>query len=278
MRRSIPQSIFALLAAPVLFFATSASAAPSADACGNIALVATGSCHLDVTGGCSAKCEPLTFQAACDGKCDVAIDATCTASCNTSCQADCTVDPGSFDCEGKCETDCGGSCMSRCSANSDQATCATYCQESCKSTCQGQCKVVPPSADCNAKCNGCCGGSCTVDANFDCSLKCTADLKGGCTADCTAPDGALFCTDQNGRDQYVHVTNLADCEAYIASNFNVKVEASASGTCDVNGCTGVGTAGVGCSTQPVGSAPLDVGAIATMAMGLGFIVSRRRRS
>ncbi len=278
MRRSIPQSIFALLAAPVLFFAQSASAAPSADACGNIALVATGSCHLDVTGGCSAKCEPLTFQAACDGKCNVAIDATCTASCNTQCQTDCTVDPGSFDCEGKCETDCGGSCMSRCSASGDQANCSAYCQESCKSTCQGQCKVVPPSADCNAKCNGCCGGSCTVDANFDCSLKCTADLKGGCTADCTAPDGALFCTDQNGRDQYVHVTNLADCEAYIASNFNVKVEASATATCNANGCQGVGTAGVGCSTQPIGSAPLDVGAIATMAMGLGLIVSRRRRS
>ena len=41
---------------------------------------------------------------------------------------------------------------------------------------------------------------------------------------------------------------------------------------------GVGTAGIGCSTRPVGSAPLDVAAIATMVIGLGFVVSRRRRS
>src|SRR3954462_10687543 len=68
MRRSFPQSIFAVLAAPVLFFAASASAAPSADSCGNIALVATGECHLEVTGGCEAKCTPLTLQAACDGQ------------------------------------------------------------------------------------------------------------------------------------------------------------------------------------------------------------------
>ena len=278
MRRSIPQSIFALLAAPVLFLATSASAAPSADSCGNIALVATGECHLDVTGGCSAKCEPISFQAACDGKCDVAIDATCTASCGGTCQADCAAKAGSFDCEGSCETDCGASCAGNCSADSDQATCTGYCKESCKSTCQGRCKAVPPSADCTAQCNGCCGGSCNVQANFDCSYKCTADLKGGCTADCTAPDGALFCTDQNGQEQYVHVTNLTDCEAYLLSNFSVKVQASASATCDTNGCTGIGTAGIGCSTRPVGSAPLDVGAIAAMAVGLGLIVSRRRRS
>jgi hypothetical protein len=278
MRRSIPQSIFALLAAPVLMFATSASAAPSADSCGNIALVATGDCHLDVTGGCDAKCEPLSFQAACDGKCDVAIDATCDVDCKGSCNADCTVDPGSIDCSARCEADCGASCDGSCSAQSDKASCTGYCQESCKGTCQGQCKVVAPTAECTAKCDASCQGSCSAKANFDCSFKCTADIQGGCKADCTAPDGALFCTDQNGRDQYVHVTNLADCEAYLLSSFNVKVQASASGSCDANGCTGTGTAGIGCSTVPVGSAPFDVGAIATMAMGLGLVISRRRRS
>jgi hypothetical protein len=277
MRRSIPQLILGVLAAPVLFFATSASAAPSADSCGNIALVATGDCHLDVTGGCTAKCEPIQFQAACDGKCDVAIDASCTASCNGTCEAQCTVDPAKFSCQGSCEADCGGSCMSRCQADSDQATCSAYCKESCQGSCQGRCQAVPPKADCMAQCNMCCTGSCDVKANFDCSYKCTADIKGGCETDCTAPDGALFCTDQNGREQYVHVTNLDDCTAYLLSQFNVKVTASATATCGIDGCVGEANAGVGCSTQPIGSAPLNVGAIATMVVGLGFIASRRRR-
>jgi hypothetical protein len=125
----------------------------------------------------------------------------------------------------------------------------------------------------------CCEGSCSAQANFDCSYTCTADLKGGCEADCKAPEGALFCKDQNGKEQYVHVTNLDDCTAYLLSQFQVKVDvsATASGTCDANGCQGVGTAGIGCSTQPVGSTPFDVGALATTVMGLGFVVSRRRR-
>ena len=277
MRRSIPQSIFALLAAPVLMFATSASAAPSADSCGNIALVATGDCHLDVTGGCAAKCEPLSLEAACDGKCDVAVDASCTGTCSATCEADCNVQAGSFDCQGSCESDCGASCDGNCSAAADKASCTGYCTESCKTTCQGQCKAVPPKADCKAQCQGCCGGSCTASANFDCSYKCTTDIKGGCTADCSAPNGALFCTDQNGREQYVHVSNLEDCVAYLESNFAIDIKFTASGnvSCSNGTCTGVGTASV-CSTGAPGSAPFDVGAVATMAVGLGFAVSRRR--
>lgn len=279
MRRSIPQSIFALLAAPVLFFATSASAAPSADSCGNIALVATGECHLEVSGGCTAMCEPLSFQAACDGKCDIAIDATCSASCTGTCEADCNVMPGSFSCQGSCEADCGLDCSANCMADPDQATCTGYCKESCKGTCQGSCKADAPTVDCKTKCNMCCEGSCTAKANFDCSYACTADFKGGCEADCKAPEGALFCTDQNGRDQYVHVTSLEDCVAYLESNFAIDINFTASGNveCKNGECTGTGTAGVGCSTQPVGSTPFDVGAIATAVVGLGFVVSRRRR-
>jgi hypothetical protein len=277
MRRSIPQLILGVLAAPVLLFATNASAAPSADACGNIALVATGECHVEVSGGCTAKCEPLSFQAACDGKCDIAIAATCNTSCTGSCQAQCALQPATFDCQGSCEVDCGGSCDANCSAETDKASCTAYCKQSCRGTCQGRCTTVPPKADCTANCTMCCEGSCSAQANFDCSYTCSADIKGGCEADCSAPEGALFCTDQNGREQYVRVTNLDDCTAYLLSQFSVTVDASATATCNANGCEGVATAGVGCSTQPVGSAPLDVGAIATAVMGLGFIVSRRRR-
>jgi hypothetical protein len=281
MRRSFPQLILGALAAPILFFANSASAAPSADACGNIDLVATGDCHLVATGGCEAKCVPLQVRAACDGQCDASIDVSCAGSCNASCVADCEVQPAQFDCNVSCEADCGASCDGSCSAESDKASCTGYCKESCRGNCDARCGVKPPTADCKGKCQMCCEGSCTAKANFSCSYDCSADIQGGCVADCKVPGGALFCTDERGVDQYVHVGDFDDCIAYLQSQFSIKIDITAhaegSATCDANGCEGVGSAGIGCSTQPVGSAPLDVGAIATMAVGLGFVASRRRR-
>ncbi|MGH9143183.1 MAG: putative Ig domain-containing protein, partial [Vicinamibacterales bacterium] len=44
--------------------------------------------------------------------------------------------------------------------------------------------------------------------------------------------------------------------------FPIRVNAT-----DANGCTGTGSASVGCNAAPVGDAPMDVGAIAAMALG-----------
>lgn len=278
MRRSLSTLFFGVLAAPLLLIAGNAMAAPDRSSCGNIDLLATGDCHLDVTGGCTAKCEPLSFEAACNGNCDISVDVSCSGSCNTQCVADCELQPAQFDCTASCRSDCEGSCDGRCSTDADQTTCSSFCKESCQTNCQAQCKAVPPKADCQAQCQGCCTGSCTSQANFDCSYKCTADLKGGCEADCKAPDGALFCKDQNGVDQYVHVGNLDDCVAFLESQYNITIDYQASGTCDNSGCQGTASASVGCAAAPVGSAPFDVGAIAAMAVGVGLIATRRRRA
>jgi hypothetical protein len=263
----------AVLAAPLLFIASTASAAADRAACGNIELVAAGECHLDVTGGCATRCTPLNFTAACEGQCNVTIDASCSASCSTACEAKCNVKPATFDCAASCELDCGASCMGSCSAQSNKADCSTYCQGRCKNDCSAQCKVVPPSADCKAQCKGSCSGSCQAQASADCNYKCSSMLTGGCQTDCTEPKGALFCD-----GQYIQATNLDDCVAYLESQFKLNIDYEASGHCDnVNGCEGSASASVGCTAAPTGSAPFDVAAIAAMAVGVGFAASRRRR-
>lgn len=273
MHRSIPRLFAALLVAPLLLIAGAASAAPDRSACGNIDLIAAGECHFDVTGGCATQCTPLNFTAACEGQCDVTIDASCTTSCGVTCEAQCNVQPATFDCAASCEADCGGTCMGNCSAQTNKADCSTYCQGRCKNDCTAQCKVVPPMADCKAQCQGSCSGSCQARVSTDCDYQCSTTLTGGCQTDCTAPKGALFCD-----GQYVHVVNIDDCVAYLESQFNIQIAYQATGSCDaVNGCQGNASASVGCSAAPTGSAPLDVGAIAAMAMGVGLAASRRRR-
>jgi len=259
MQRTIAKLFAVALAAPLLFAVSTASAAADRAACGNINLLAVGECHFEVEGGCTAKCEPLKFIAACEGQCNVTADLNCTASCAGTCETDCMAKGPAFDCEASCTADCNGTCMGNCNAAANMSDCTGYCQGRCQSDCSAQCTAVPPSADCKGQCQGCCSGSCQARADFDCNYKCSSSLTGGCQTDCTAPNGALFCD-----GQYVHVTNIDDCLAYLQSQFDVKVEAHAE-------------ASISCAAAPLGSAPLDVGAIAAMAVGAGFIVSRRRR-
>jgi hypothetical protein len=272
MQRPMSQMFAALLAAPLLLAASAASAAPNADACGNIALAAGGKCEFKVEGGCVTQCQPITVVAACDGKCGGTVDVSCSASCTGGCEAECTAKPATFNCQGSCEADCSASCDGSCSAKSDKASCSAYCKASCTNNCDVKCTATPPSAACKARCQARCDGSCSAKAEFECSYACSVDYTGGCKTDCTKPDGALFCD-----GQYVHVNNIDDCIAYLKSTLNFQVDYNASGHCDASGCVGEADASIGCSAAPGRSAPVDVGAISAIVVGLGFAASRRRR-
>jgi hypothetical protein len=258
---------FGLFAAPLMLASSAALAAPGADACNNIELVATGQCDFEVSGGCTADCTPINFVAACDGKCTASADVTCTGGCEASCMEDCQVNPGSFDCTGSCTTSCEAGCTGRCS----DSGCLTDCKASCSNRCQVQCSATPPSATCDVQCKASCDASCQVQANVDCHVSCTADIQGGCTAACDTPRGALFC---NG--QYVDVPgNVDDCLAYL-ENLGLTVTAECSVTAGGSECS----ASIGCSaanTLGDGKNGLGAGAIAGLVMGLGLAVSRRRR-
>jgi len=247
----------AILTIAVLFPASAAAAGP--EACGNLELTAIGECHLEYSGGCKAKCEPVRLVAACDGQCNASLDVECSTSCGASCQGSCEADPGSFDCRASCQSDCSATISARCG---DDQECVSYCEADCSTQCEAECNVVPPSASCDAQCEACCGGSCEVDANFDCSLQCSADLQGGCEVACDQPEGALFCD-----GQYIAVTDLPECVSYLVENFSVDLEfeASASATADISGCsvTERRTGGVG-------------GGLAFIMLGLASMMWRRR--
>jgi hypothetical protein len=107
---------------------------------------------------------------------------------------------------------------------------------------------------------------------------CEADLKGGCTAHCSDPNGALFC-DGN----YVDTgNNLQNCIDALNAILDVKVTASASGSCEGNTCQGEAKASASaCDVSPGGwglSASLaPLGLALAAAAAVGARVRRRRR-
>jgi hypothetical protein len=250
-----------MFAAAIASFALAPTAfAAGPEACGNISLSSISECHFEFEGGCKAKCEPLSFVAACDGQCNASIDASCDTSCQGSCQAACEVEPAQFDCRASCYGDCSANIAVLCDPGDDE--CISYCEADCSASCETECEFVAPSASCDAQCNACCTGSCDVDANFECSLDCSASLDGGCEVDCDAPAGALFCD-----GQYIAVQDLPECVAYLVENFSVNLSLEASASASVNGAM--------CS---FGDGRSGDGGIALLMAGLGLAFWRRRRS
>jgi hypothetical protein len=261
---------FVLAASALAAIAVSLSTpahAKGISSCGNIDVEANSTCKVEVQGGCTAKCTPVTFEAACaaelkvtcDGSCTGSASATCTGSCDvTACQAECNVDPGMFDCSVNCKADADAHCAGQCSSSANQSECTASCKATFAAECDASCQGTPPSATCEARCSASCQGSCQAQANLSCQVdcqsqsyaSCTTRLQGGCTADCQKPDGALFC-DGNYVD---HGGNLNDCIAAIEAAIPIKVDASARGTasCSGNSCMAEGDAQASakCSAAP----------------------------
>lgn len=261
MQRFSSRLLIGLVAAPLMLVSSAAWA--GLGACGNFEAVASGSCDFEVSGGCEAQCVPLNFVAACDGQCNASATADCTGGCEASCEADCDANPGSFECEGECSSTCQASCSGSCDGSS---SCQAQCSASCDNRCAVQCKATPPSATCKAKCQASCDASCKVQANVDCSVDCSASLEGGCKVDCSEPEGALFC---NG--QYVDVGDNVDSCLDALQNIGFGYSVSCTGT----ECS----ASIGCAAAPAGSMDTrtGVGALTGLMVGLGMLVSRRRR-
>jgi len=293
MRRSIaPMFISALAALSFQLFSGSASA--GIDACQGIDISAQANCEVVVEGGCTAKCEPLSFQAscsaelyvACDGQCSANPTVTCQASCDASCNADCKVDPGSYECSAGCQTNCEANCDGHCAASANKGDCKASCRATCSGECDARCTSTPPEATCDAKCKASCDGSCSAQANFECQVdcqskgfaKCETDLKGGCETQCSKPEGALFCDGQyiDAREQ------LDQCLAYLEGTLKIDVTGYARGDadCEGNTCTAEGEAGFSCAAAPAGvrSTSSNAGALALAVAGAGILIARRRRA
>lgn len=281
MSRTI-QLLLGALALSVPLLSASEAQAASLSSCGDVFVAGEAKCEVYVEGGCTAMCEPVSFQASCaaelkascDGECTASADVECQGTCAADCSARCDVDPGSLNCEADCQGSCSADCSGRCAADSNSAECQASCEATCSGTCNANCTGTPPEADCDAKCEASCQGSCEAEANLDCQIMCQAsgfadcqaDLQGGCEAQCSKPEGAMFCD-----GQFVNTSNLQDCIAALKAYFDIEVYAEGSAECEGNTCTAEGA--FGCSCDASGdSAPALAG-----LLGLGVFAATRRR-
>jgi hypothetical protein len=101
---------------------------------------------------------------------------------------------------------------------------------------------------------------------------CEAMLTGGCQAQCSTPQGALFCD-----GQYVDTgNNLQQCITDLKNALNITVQASASGNCSGNQCTGMAQASASCSASGAGGAQTGAASVLLAGMGFAFVAFARR--
>ena len=235
--------------------------------CGNFNFAAGATCKIEVSGGCTADCSPLSFEAACTGMCNASSNTTCVDDCGTTCIAMC--DPAALDCFVGCHAECDDPTIAACKQKHPTDDCAKTARAQCDVHCKDSCQV-PPS-NCQEHCTKCCTGSCTTQVNFDCDFSCFADVRGGCEVQCQKPEGGIFC---NG--QYVHTSDVAACIRYLATQgINVDVSAQGSARCDLHGCDSV-TSSKGCSLSR--SSPPPGGTLAWALAGLLAAMWRTRRA
>jgi hypothetical protein len=285
MRKLVNVSLaLAAFAAPLLVPST---ASAGIDSCGNIHVEANAQCEVKAGVECKAECTPIRFEAACAaelyvdcaGSCEGTASATCTGSCDVAgCEARCTANPGEFNCSVDCAAQAEAHCSGECSAAANKGECQASCKATFSGRCDSHCEGTPPSATCKARCEASCQGKCEAEANVDCHVTCQsdgyvdckADLKGGCELDCDS-ESAMFCD-----DNYVdHGGNLQKCIDALKAEINITVDASASGECSGNQCSGEAEASCACSAP----ARSDASGLAWLgALGvLGAVCARRRR-
>jgi len=259
MQRSRSILFAGLLAAPLMLASSAALAGTGAATC----FLTASSCEFDVTGGCDAQCTPGNFTANCETQCTkVPVE-----ECTTSCTAGCTAQPPSITCDAYCSQDCKGRCATSCSGVTGE--CQTDCEADCDNRCNVGCTASPGSIDCGVACQQ----SCTVQANVVCQTKCvdTVTLP-ACEASCSLPGGALFCD-----GQYISLEKAGqDCVDWLATQ-----GFSLSGSCTATLSGSACSAAVGCSAAPSVGAASDrwgVAGLTGLMMGLGLLVSRRKRS
>jgi hypothetical protein len=270
LTKSLTLSTVLAASVAILSVATEARAArEDLGPCGTFDFSSGLSCKVEVSGGCTAKCDPLKVTAACQGGCTAtATQSNCTNNCGTKCIQECN--PAQLDCFVGCHAECDAPVEAQCVSKGGVKDCKVQAQAQCDMHCKDSCKV-PPS-NCDEHCNTCCQGSCDTQLNFDCDLSCTAKVEANCDVACAKPEGAIFC---NG--QYVNATDLKACITYLATR-SIKVDTSASGSLSCSGtdCAGVGEL-KGCSTGASANG-YGFGMLAVVGTAMLRRLSRRRSS
>jgi hypothetical protein len=272
-RRSAPSWIslaFATLAS--IAVARTARADDGGNPCGVFDFSRGIDCKVEVSGGCTADCTPISLEVGCTGGCTAQVppDSTCTTYCDSNCSGTC--DPNAIDCMAGCHGECDQSMISICQQQTPTADCVTQARAQCDMHCKQSCAGAP--ANCPGQCQACCIGSCTGQINYQCDYDCFANLQGSCNVQCQQPSGALFCD-----GQYVHASDVEACIEYLATQgISVDVSARASLQCGPSGCTSTGSASVASAcavSTPAGGDDAALG-IGVGVMGLALVLNRFR--
>jgi MYXO-CTERM domain-containing protein len=140
---------------------------------------------------------------------------------------------------------------------------------------------IPTTADCTTKCNADCTGSCTGQANVSCQASCQessyatckSELASQCTTQCNQSVGAIFC---NG--SYVGASDVAQCITELNTILSAKIDATASGSCTGNDCSGTATVKTTTSCAASPAKPTNAPLWAFGAVVVGVVARIRRRS
>ncbi len=271
--------VLSFLAFPAMLLGSSqAFAITTPPECGTFDFNTNGfDCKIRVKAECSLDCSSLSFQAGCKGGCMGEPIPGCTDPCGDTCLAECN--PQALDCIAGCHTECEQPFIDRCNTEHPERDCVTDAKASCTGYCRDACAVMP--SGCEDHCLTCCSGSCTSYENMSCDISCYAKLEGSCKAACDTPEGALMCKDGDGRYQYVNATSVKACvSALVAQGLQVDASAQGEVTCDLSGCDGTGSAGIGgigCSASPgQAESPFAVTGIALGIAAMGISAARRR--
>jgi hypothetical protein len=276
-RRRAPSWLaLALSALASTAVARTARAADGGNPCGVFDFSQGLDCKVEVSGGCTASCTPLSLEVGCTGGCteQVPPNSTCTTYCDSSCTTTC--DPNAIDCMAGCHGECDQSMITICQQQTPGADCVTQARAQCDMHCKQSCSGAASS--CPGQCQACCVGSCTGQINYQCDYNCFADLQGSCNVQCQQPSGAIFCG-----GQYVHASDVQACIEYLATQgITVDVSARGSVQCDLSGCTSAGSAAAStaCAVSAVaegGDGALGVG-LGAAAIALAAARAKRRRS
>ena len=299
------KSILVLGAAIAALVVAPRPAHAAIEACGNFDVRASSRCKLEVSGSCSAQCEPVRLDVACAAKlarscaeknCKQEVTVQCSGGCMESEGLVCKDDlngVASIDCSANCDDRCGVDCDASCASAADKADCALSCKASCDTRCTAACKNDNQNANCRDRCGLSCGGSCRAQVNRQCDLECQAsgsvsckaELQASCKAQCDRPEGALFCD-----GKYVDVgSSLPGCLSALNQILDVKVDVQGSAGCVGSGCSGQGSGtisvspgasgnGGGCTCAPLPFASTGaITALGLAAVGATFLRRRSRR-
>jgi len=118
--------------------------------------------------------------------------------------------------------------------------------------------------------------SCQAQCQESSYATCKSELANDCTTQCNQSLGAIFCD-----GSYINASDISGCITALNEVLTVKIDATASGSCSGNDCSGtatVKTTTTSCTASPAKPTNAPFWAIGAVVVGVVARVRRRARA